>query len=104
LFYYGTVEPSIGAKRLSSISSSTPASRWNISLPMRRNLIRQNMFGTKRTVRSPMLRSRTWLSSKDSSGIQLGGSENPRNSFGHVSTLRICLGQDNYFHYLCKSQ
>jgi hypothetical protein len=104
LFYYGTVEPSIGGKRLNNISVSALASRWNTSLPMRRNLIRQNMFGTKRTVRSPMVRPRVWLSSRDSSGIQLGGSENPRSSFGHASTLLVCLGQDRSFHYLCKSQ
>jgi hypothetical protein len=71
---------------------------------MRRNLIRQNLFGTKRTVRSPMVRPRTWQSSRRSSEIQPGGSEIPRSSFGHVSTLLICLGQDNFFHYLCKTQ
>ena len=103
-FYYGTVEPSIGGKRLNNISVSVLASRKNTSLPMRRNLIRQNMFGTKRIVHSPMVRPRTWQSSRISSGIQLGGSENPRSSFGLVSTHLICLGQDNSFHYLCKTQ
>jgi hypothetical protein len=104
LFYYGTVEPSIAEKRLNNISVSALASRKNTSLPMRRNLIRQNMFGTKRTVHSPMVRPRTWQSSRDSSGIQPGESENPRTSFGLVSTHLICLGQDNSFHYLCKTQ
>ena len=103
-FYYGTVEPSIGGKRLNNISVSALGSRKNTSLPMRRNLIRQNMFGTKRIVHSPMVRPRTWQSSRISSGIQLGGSENPRSSFGLVSTHLICLGQDNSFHYLCKTQ
>lgn len=104
LFYYGTVEPSIGGKRLNNISVSALASRKNTSLPMRRNLIRQSMFGTKRTMHSPMVRPRTRQSSRASSGIQPGGSENPRNSFGLVSTHLICLGQDNSFHYLCKTQ
>ena len=103
LFCYGTVEPSIGGKRLNNISVSALASRKNTSLPMRRNLIRQNMFGTKRTVRSPMLRPRTWQSSRGSCEIQPGGFENPRSFFGHVSTLLICHGQDNSFHYLCKT-
>lgn len=102
LFYYGTVEPSIGGKRLNNISVSALASRKNTSLPRRRNLIRQNMFGTKRTVPSPMVRPRTWQSSKGSSGIQPGESENPRSSFGLVSTHLICLAQNNSFHYLCK--
>ena len=104
LFYYGTVGPSIGGKRLNNISVSVLASRQNTSLPMPRNLIRQNMFGTKRIVHSPMVRPRTWQSSRGSSGIQPGGSENPRSSFGLVSTHLICLGQDNSFHYLCKPQ
>jgi len=103
-FYYGTVEPSIGEKRLNNISVSVLASRKNTSLPMRRNLIRQNMFGTKRTVHSPMVRPRTWQSSRSSSAIQPGGSENPRSSFGLVSTHLIYLGQSNFFHYLCKTQ
>ena len=104
LFYYGTEEPFIGGKRLTNLFLSISASRWNISLRMRRNLIHQNMFGTKRTVRSPIVRPRTWPSSRDSSEIQPEGPENPRSSFGHVSTLLICLGQDNSFHYLCKTQ
>ena len=102
LFYYGTVEPSIGAKRLNNISVSALASRKNTFLPMRRNLIHQNMFGTKRIVHSPMVRPRTWQSSRGSSGIQPGGSENPRSSFGRVSMHLICPGQNNSFHYLCK--
>jgi hypothetical protein len=104
LFYYGTVGLSIGGKRLNNISVSALASTKNTSLPMRRNLIRQNMFGTKRTVHSPMVRPRTWQSSRGFSGTQPGGSENPRGSFGLVSTHLICLGQDNFFHYLCKTQ
>jgi hypothetical protein len=104
LFYYGTEVPFIGGKRLNNISLNIPASRWNISLPMRRNLIRQNLFGTKPTVCSPMVRPRTWQNSRGSSEIQPGGSEIPRSSFGHASTLLICLGQDNSFHYLCKTQ
>jgi len=104
LFYYGTVEPSIGGKRLNNISVSALASRKNTSLPMRRNLIRQNTFGTKRTVHLPMVRPRTWQSSRDSSAIQPGGSENPRSSFGLASTHLICPGEDNSFHYLCKTQ
>jgi hypothetical protein len=104
LFYYGTVERSIGGKRLNIISVSAFASRKNISLPMRRNLIRQNMFGTKRTVHSPMVPPRIWQSSRGSSGIQPGGSGNLRSSFGLVSMHLICLGLDNSFHYLCKVQ
>ena len=103
-FYYGTVGPSIGGKRLNNLSGSVLAFRKNTSLPMRRNLIHQNMFGTKRTVRSPMLRPRTWQSSRVSSGTQSRGSENPRSSYGLVSMHLICLGQDNSFHYLCKHQ
>ena len=104
LFYYGTKEPFIGGKRLNNISLNIPASKRSISLPTRRNSIRQNMFGIKRTVCSPIVRPRTWQSSRDSSEIQPGESENPRSSFGHVSTLLICHGQNNSFHYLCKTQ
>jgi len=104
LFYYGTVQPSIGGKRLNNMSVSALASRKNTSLPMRRNLIHQNMFGTKRTVHSLIVRPRTWQSSRGSSAIQPGGSENPRSSFGLVSMHLICLGRDNSFHYLCKTQ
>jgi hypothetical protein len=104
LFYYGIVEPSIGEKRLNTISVSAPASRRNTSLPMRRNSILQNMFGPKRTVHSPMVRPRTWQNSRGSSGIQPEGSGNLRSSFGLVSMHLICLGLDNSFHYLCKTQ
>ena len=104
LSYYGTEARFIGAKRLTNLFLNIPGSRWNISPPMRRNLTRQNMFGTKRIVRFPMGRPRTWQSSRGSSEIQPGGSENPRSSFGLVSTRLICLGQDNSFHYLCKTQ
>jgi hypothetical protein len=104
LFYYGTEAPFIGGKRLNNISLNIPAFRRSISLPMRRNSIRQNMFGTKRTACSPIVLPRTWQSSRGSSEIQPGESANPRSSFGHVSTLLICLGQDNSFHYLCKTQ
>jgi hypothetical protein len=104
LFYYGTVERSIGGKRLNTISISALASRKNTFLLMRRNLIPQNMFGTKRTVHLPMVRPRTWQSSRGSSAIQPGGSGNLRSSFGPVSMHLICLGLDNSFHYLCKTQ
>jgi hypothetical protein len=104
LFYYGTEEPFIGAKRLNDLFVNIPGSWWNISLPMRRNLIRQNMFGTKQIVLFPMVHPRTWQRSRGSSEIQPEGSENPRSFFGLVSTLLICLGQDNSFHYLCKTQ
>jgi hypothetical protein len=103
-FYYGTEGPFIGGKRLNNISLNIPGSNRSISLPMHRNSIRQNMFGTKRTVCSPIVLPRTWQSSKGSSEIQPGKSENPRSSFGHVSTLLICLGRGNSFHYLCKTQ
>ncbi len=104
LFYYGTAEPFIGGKRLRNISLNIPASRRSISPPMRQNLILQSMFGIKRTVCSPIVRPRTWQSSRGSSGIQPGESENPRSSFGRVSMLLTYLGQDNSFHYLCKAQ
>jgi len=104
LFCYGTEAPFIGGKRLKNTFLNIPASRRSISLLMRRNSIRQNMFGTKRTVRSPMVLPRTWQSSRGSSEIQPGESETPRSFFGHVSTLLICLGQGSFFHYLCKTQ
>ena len=104
LFYYGIGEPFIDGKRLSNISLNIPASKRSIFLPMPQNSIHQNMFGTKRTVCSPIVRPRTWQSLRGSSGIQPGESENLRGSFGHVYTPLICHGQDNFFHYLCKIQ
>ncbi len=104
LFYYGTAERSTGGKRLKTISIGALASRKNTSLPMRQSLIRQNMFGTRRTVPLQMVHPRISQSSRGSSGIQPGGSENLRSSFGLVSMLLICPGLDNSFHYLCKTQ
>jgi hypothetical protein len=104
LFYYGTEARFIGGKRLNNLSLNTPVSKRSTSLPMHRNSIRQNMFGTKPTVYSPIVLPRTWQNSRGSFEIQPGESANPRSSFGHVSTLRICLGQDKVFHYLCKTQ
>jgi hypothetical protein len=104
LFYYGTVEPSIGGKRLNTLSVNGPVSGKNTFLPMRPSLIRQNMFGTRRTVHLQMVPPRTWQSSRGSSAVQPGGSENPKSSFGLVSMHLIFLGQDEYFHYLCKAQ
>ena len=103
-FDYGTEEPSIGGKRSNNISESALASRRNISQPMHRNSIRQNIFGPRRTVSWPTVRPRTWQNSRHSSEIQLGECESHRGSFGHVFMPLICLGQDNYFHYLYKTQ
>ena len=104
LFYYGIEAPFIGGKRSNNISSNIPGSTRSISLPMRRNSIRQNMFGTKRTECLPIALPKTWQSSRGSSETQPEESANPRSSFGHVSTLLICLGRGSFFHYLCKTQ
>ena len=104
LFYYGTEALFTGGKRLSNTFLNTLVSDRSISRPMRRNLIRQSMFGTIWTECLPTVLPRIWRSSKGSSEIQPGKSVNPRSSFGHVSMLLICLGQDKSFHYLCKTQ
>lgn len=103
-FYYGTEGPFIDGKRLNNTSLSIPDSSRSIFQPMRRNSIRQNMFGTKRTGCSPIVLLRTWQSSKGSFEIQPGKSANLRSSFGHVSMLLTYLGQGKCFHYLCKTQ
>jgi hypothetical protein len=97
---YGTEASFPGGKRKTNISSNIPASRRSISVLMRRNSIRPNMFGTRWTICSPIVLSRTWHSSRGSSEIQPAESANPTSSFGHASTLLICLAQDSSFHCL----
>ena len=104
LFSCGTEALFTDGKRLSNTFLNTLVSDRSISRPMRRNLIRQSMFGTIRTECLPTVLPRIWRNSKGSSEIQPGKSVNPRSSFGHVSMLLICLGQDKSFHYLCKTQ
>jgi hypothetical protein len=105
-FCCGTEEPSIGGRRSSNFFSVIRDCTF-ITFPLtHRNSIRQNMFGVRPTVPSPIVRRRTLQISKDCSKIPCVGYEAPRSSFGLVSMLPIYhgYGKIESFHYLCKIQ
>jgi hypothetical protein len=100
----GIGEPSIAAARSNSGSEAIPDCMWNRSRPMPRNSIQRNMFGTKPTAPWPTARPWTCSSLTGCSETRSDESGDRRSSSGHASTLPICPGQDESFHYLCKAQ
>lgn len=100
----GIGERFIAAARSNSGSDAIPDCMWNRSRPMLRNSIQRNMFGTKPTVPWPTARPWTCSSLTGCSETRSDESGDRRSFSGPVSMLPICLGQDESFHYLCKTQ
>lgn len=100
----GIGERSIAAAKSSSGSETIQDCMWNRSLPMPRNSILRNMSGTRPTAPWPIVRQQTCSNLTECSETRSDESGDRRSSSGPVSTLPICPGQDEYFHYLCKTQ
>jgi hypothetical protein len=96
--------PSIDVKKSSSFSLNILGFIWNTFLPMLLNLTPQNMSGIRPIVPFPIVYQRGWPNSKQCCKTQHEGSGNPKDFFGLASLLRIFLGPDRSFHYLCETQ
>ena len=101
----GIEDPSIGAGKSSSGSTTVPGSRWNRSRPTPPNSTRPNMSGARRIARWPTVHRGTWSSLTDGSRTRSDESVGRKHSFGPVSTLPIYPGPDKLsFLYLCEPQ
>lgn len=104
LFFCGMEEPSMGEEKSSISFVSIPDFTWNASRPMRQNSIRLNIFGIRPIVLSSILDQEPCRNYTGCFAIPSRRLDDHKSISGHVSMLRICRGNDDHFHYLCKPQ
>ena len=100
----GIGERSIAAGRSNTGSPRIQGSTWKRSRPTPRNSIRRSMFGTRPTAPWRIVHPRTCSSSTGGSETRCDEFVDRNHFFGPASTLPICHGQGDAFHYLCKYQ
>lgn len=103
-FSCGTAVRSIGVKRYGSFFSSIRESMWNIFQLTHLSLTQPNRSGTDRIAPWPTVRMKTWANWAEGSDTRCTRPSNPKSFYGLAFMRLTCRGQDDYFHYLCKTQ